>query len=85
MIRDFTALDWMDTILRPREKEVEKLRSHLGYMRKQAYYEGLTRHLRPGEQGRPEYECPFCSDMVNDLPNHLILCEEVPGELRQPL
>jgi hypothetical protein len=80
--RDLTSAEWVENLVGPRERELEELKRHLSYVRQRAYYEGLTHHLRPGVQGTPFHECPFCSAEEVDLHGHLITCEDVPPELR---
>jgi hypothetical protein len=82
MSRDNSSEEWAEAILRSRRQEFEELERYVGYVRRQAYYEGLTDHLRPGKQGTPFHECPFCSAEELDLHTHLITCEEVPPELK---
>jgi hypothetical protein len=82
MSRDHSSQDWAEAILSSRRLEFEELERYVGYVRQQAYYEGLTAHLRPGQHGTPFHECPWCSSEELDLKAHLLTCEEVPPELR---
>lgn len=83
MSRDLTSEEWAEDILRPEQERVQRLERYLSYVRQQAYYEGLTHHLRPGKQGGLLHECPFCSaEEAGGLFAHLIACEEVPEHLR---
>lgn len=84
MSRDFNSQEWAEVILRPREQELDQLKRTLSYVQREAYYEGLTVHLRPGLQGTPFHECPFCSSEELDLHQHLITCGEVPEHLKPP-
>lgn len=83
--RDLTSAEWAEEILRPRELELVDLKRRISYVRRRAYYEGLTAHLRPGNADGAAHSCPFCSEEWPDLHDHLIICQEVPDELREPL
>ncbi|NUR38794.1 MAG: hypothetical protein HOV73_01740 [Streptomyces sp.] len=82
MSRDMTSEEWAEELIGKRRLYLEQFERKVSYVRRQAYYEGLTHHLRPGMQGTPLYECPFCSAEETDLHTHLITCEEVPLHLR---
>ncbi len=84
MSRDNTSEEWAEAILRPEQQRVEQLERYVSYVRREAYREGLTHHLRAGNQGTPFHTCPFCSadDNVDGLFNHQITCDEVPEHLR---
>lgn len=80
-----TSQEWADALVRGPEQELQEFKRRVSYVRRQAYYEGLTAHLRPGKGGTPFHECPFCSAEELNLHNHLITCNDVPEELREPL
>ena len=84
MSRDMTSGEWLEELVRPRKMALEELERHLSYIRQQAYYEGLTHHLRPGRGGEPFHVCPFCSyEAPASLHDHLITCEEVPQHFHE--
>lgn len=80
MSRDNTSAEWMEDLLRHPRQQLEQLERTIGYIRGQAFKEGATAHLRG-----TWWECPFCKEGVPNLPQHLILCEEVPEHLREDL
>lgn len=82
MSRDLTSEEWAEALTGKRRREVEEFERLVSYVRREAYYEGLTHHLRAGKNGTPFHECPFCSAEEVDLHTHLITCEEVPPHLR---
>lgn len=80
MSRDLTSAEWAEQLLQPRRMELDHQTAVLGYVREQAFLEGVTAHLRD-----TYWKCPFCHDGTANLPEHLITCEQVPEHLREEL
>lgn len=78
MSRDFTSQEWADELRREPEQELDRVTRYGRYIRRAAFLEGMTAHLR-----NDLWPCPFCQEATTDLPGHLVACGEVPEHLRE--